>query len=93
MLFSAKNVRNVVCGSVFERDCFFLFFYRVFLLSNGTLLITQVKPRNTGTYRCVGRGLRGSQVTLEASLLIAGASKTYTHTKLERKQLETPVIL
>ncbi|AWP14284.1 putative inactive tyrosine-protein kinase 7 [Scophthalmus maximus] len=44
---------------------------RVFLLSNGTLLITQVKNRNTGTYKCVGRGLRGSHVTLEASLLIA----------------------
>lgn len=44
----------------------------VILLTNGTLLITQVKPRNTGTYRCVGRGLRGSHVTLEASLLIAG---------------------
>lgn len=47
-------------------------FHSVFLLANGTLLITQVKPRNTGTYRCVGRGLRGSPVTLEASLLIAG---------------------
>uniref|UniRef100_A0A7N6BEG3 Protein tyrosine kinase 7 (inactive) n=1 Tax=Anabas testudineus TaxID=64144 RepID=A0A7N6BEG3_ANATE len=44
---------------------------RVVLLPNGTLLITQVKPRNTGTYKCVGRGLRGSHVTLEASLLIA----------------------
>ncbi|XP_037546442.1 inactive tyrosine-protein kinase 7a [Nematolebias whitei] len=44
---------------------------RVFLLSNGTLMITQVKPRNTGNYKCVGRGLRGSQVTLKASLLIA----------------------
>lgn len=74
-------------------DCFFPFFYRVLLLSNGTLLITQVKPRNTGTYKCVGRGLRGSQVTLEASLLIAGTSNTYTHTKLECKQLENPVIL
>uniref|UniRef100_A0A3Q3FKF6 Inactive tyrosine-protein kinase 7 n=1 Tax=Kryptolebias marmoratus TaxID=37003 RepID=A0A3Q3FKF6_KRYMA len=44
---------------------------RVFLLSNGTLLITQVKPRNTGNYKCVGLGLRGSQVALKASLLIA----------------------
>uniref|UniRef100_A0A2I4BS68 Inactive tyrosine-protein kinase 7 n=1 Tax=Austrofundulus limnaeus TaxID=52670 RepID=A0A2I4BS68_AUSLI len=44
---------------------------RVFLLSNGTLLITQVKPRNTGNYKCVGRSLTGSQVTLKASLLIA----------------------
>ncbi|KAM9726900.1 inactive tyrosine-protein kinase 7 isoform 2-T2 [Menidia menidia] len=44
---------------------------RIVLLSNGSLLITQVKPRNTGKYKCVGRGLRGSRVTLEASLLIA----------------------
>lgn len=44
---------------------------RVILLSNGSLWITQVKPRNTGNYKCVGRGLTGSQVTLEASLLIA----------------------
>ncbi|XP_041866737.1 inactive tyrosine-protein kinase 7 isoform X2 [Melanotaenia boesemani] len=44
---------------------------RVILMANGTLLITQVKPRNTGTYKCVGRGLRGSHVTLETSLLIA----------------------
>ncbi|XP_038594038.1 inactive tyrosine-protein kinase 7, partial [Micropterus salmoides] len=44
---------------------------RVILFSNGTLLITQVKPRNTGTYKCVGSGIRGSPVKLEASLLIA----------------------
>lgn len=58
-------------------DLFLL--HSVVLLSNGTLLITQVKPRNTGTYKCVGRGLRGSQVTLEASLHIAG-THTHTHT-------------
>lgn len=52
--------------------------HRVVLLTNGTLLITQVKPRNTGTYKCVGRGLRGSHVPLQASLLIAG---THTHTQ------------
>ncbi|KAM9804056.1 inactive tyrosine-protein kinase 7 [Neosynchiropus ocellatus] len=44
---------------------------RVFLLSNGSLHITQVKPRNTGKYKCVGRSLTGSQVVQEASLLIA----------------------
>ncbi|XP_067092530.1 inactive tyrosine-protein kinase 7 [Osmerus mordax] len=44
---------------------------RVALLSNGTLLISQVKPRNVGLYRCVGRGARGHNVSLEASLLIA----------------------
>lgn len=46
--------------------------HSVILLANGSLLITQVKPRNTGTYKCVGRGLAGSQVTVEASILIAG---------------------
>lgn len=51
-------------------DLFLL--HSLILLANGTLQITQVKPRNTGTYKCVGRGLRGSHVTLEASLLIAG---------------------
>ncbi|MEQ2251654.1 Inactive tyrosine-protein kinase 7 [Ilyodon furcidens] len=44
---------------------------RVFLLSNGSLLITQVKPRNTGNYKCVGRGSRGYEVAQTASLLIA----------------------
>ncbi|XP_056147623.1 inactive tyrosine-protein kinase 7-like [Lampris incognitus] len=44
---------------------------RVFLLSNGSLLITQVKPRNMGVYKCVGRSPRGPHVTLEASLIIA----------------------
>uniref|UniRef100_A0A669CIY9 Inactive tyrosine-protein kinase 7 n=1 Tax=Oreochromis niloticus TaxID=8128 RepID=A0A669CIY9_ORENI len=70
---------------------------RVFLLSNGTLLITQVKPRNTGTYKCVGRGLRGSQVTLEASLLIAEiedmvprASKVFTMDTLQQVECNAP---
>ncbi|XP_008297718.1 inactive tyrosine-protein kinase 7 [Stegastes partitus] len=70
---------------------------RVFLLSNGTLLITQVKPRNTGAYKCVGRGLRGSQVTLEASLLIAEiedmvpkASKVFTADTLQRVACRAP---
>ncbi|XP_031593450.1 inactive tyrosine-protein kinase 7 [Oreochromis aureus] len=70
---------------------------RVFLLSNGTLLITQVKPRNTGTYKCVGRGLRGSQVTLEASLLIAEiedmvprASKVFTVDTLQQVECNAP---
>lgn len=57
--------------------CVFVFFPldSVTLLANGSLLIKQVKTKNTGTYKCVGRGLGGSQVTLEASILIAG-----THT-------------
>uniref|UniRef100_A0AAQ5XSQ0 Protein tyrosine kinase 7 (inactive) n=1 Tax=Amphiprion ocellaris TaxID=80972 RepID=A0AAQ5XSQ0_AMPOC len=69
----------------------------VFLLSNGTLLITQVKPRNTGAYKCVGRGLRGSHVTLEASLLIAEiedmvakASKVFTADTLQRVTCRPP---
>ncbi|KAG7492855.1 hypothetical protein MATL_G00019530 [Megalops atlanticus] len=44
---------------------------RVFLLSNGTLLITQVKPRTTGLYKCVARGPRGPAVTLQATLRLA----------------------
>lgn len=44
---------------------------RVFLLSNGTLLITQVKPRNVGSYKCVGLSVGGSRVTQQVSLLIA----------------------
>ncbi|XP_036403304.1 inactive tyrosine-protein kinase 7 [Megalops cyprinoides] len=44
---------------------------RVVLLNNGTLLITQVKPRNTGVYRCVARGPRGPEVTLQATLRLA----------------------
>uniref|UniRef100_A0A8C5H1A2 Protein tyrosine kinase 7 (inactive) n=1 Tax=Gouania willdenowi TaxID=441366 RepID=A0A8C5H1A2_GOUWI len=69
----------------------------VFLLSNGTVLITQVKPRNTGTYKCVGRGLRGSHVTLEASLLIAEiedmvpkTSKVFTADTLQRVPCYAP---
>ncbi|XP_047459245.1 inactive tyrosine-protein kinase 7 [Mugil cephalus] len=70
---------------------------RVFLLSNGTLLITQVKNRNTGTYKCVGRGLRGPPVTLEASLLIAEiedmmprAPEVFTADSLQRVSCRPP---
>ncbi|XP_030628154.1 inactive tyrosine-protein kinase 7 [Chanos chanos] len=45
---------------------------RVFLFSNGSLLITQVKPRSTGTYRCVAKDHRGANsVSVEATLRIA----------------------
>ncbi|KAJ8285013.1 hypothetical protein COCON_G00038630 [Conger conger] len=44
---------------------------RLFVLSNGTLQITQVKVRTTGLYKCVARGPRGPPVTLEATLRIA----------------------
>lgn len=66
-----------VCAYVAEKHELFVFFplHSVTLLANGSLLIRQVKTKNTGTYKCVGRGLGGSQVTLEASILIAG-----THT-------------
>lgn len=70
---------------------------RVILLSNGTVLITQVKPRNTGTYKCVGRGLTGSNVALEASLLIAeiddmvpNMSKVFTADTLQRVACHPP---
>ncbi|XP_077192883.1 inactive tyrosine-protein kinase 7 isoform X1 [Paroedura picta] len=44
---------------------------RTVVLSNGSLLIPQVKPRNIGIYKCVGRGQRGKPVTLEATLQLA----------------------
>ncbi|XP_061600950.1 inactive tyrosine-protein kinase 7 isoform X2 [Cololabis saira] len=70
---------------------------RVVLLPNGTVQITQVKPRNTGTYKCVGRGLKGSHVTLEASLLIAEIedmvpkmSKVFSADTLQRVTCKPP---
>ncbi|XP_060943606.1 inactive tyrosine-protein kinase 7-like isoform X1 [Limanda limanda] len=70
---------------------------RVVLLSNGSVLITQVKPRNTGTYKCVGRGVSGSEVPLEASLLIAEIddmvskmSKVFTADTLQRVTCRAP---
>ncbi|XP_074845376.1 inactive tyrosine-protein kinase 7 isoform X2 [Carettochelys insculpta] len=44
---------------------------RVTVFANGSLLLTQVKARSTGTYRCVARGLRGKPAVLEASLRLA----------------------
>ncbi|XP_064173136.1 inactive tyrosine-protein kinase 7-like [Anguilla rostrata] len=44
---------------------------RIVLLSNGTLLIGQVKPRNTGVYSCVARGPRGPETKLQATLHLA----------------------
>ncbi|KAM6956510.1 inactive tyrosine-protein kinase 7 [Aplochiton taeniatus] len=70
---------------------------RVILHSNGTLIITQVKPRNTGIYKCVGRGPRGTEVTLEASLLIAELeemeprlSRVFTADTLQRVACRPP---
>ncbi|XP_023654293.1 inactive tyrosine-protein kinase 7-like [Paramormyrops kingsleyae] len=44
---------------------------RVAVFTNGTLLITQVKLRSTGLYKCVARGPRGPTVTLQATLRLA----------------------
>ena len=51
---------------------FFLSLPRLVMLNNGSLLITQVKPRNTGLYKCVAKGPRGLPVTLEAPVSLAG---------------------
>ncbi|XP_044284906.1 inactive tyrosine-protein kinase 7 [Varanus komodoensis] len=44
---------------------------RPVVFSNGSLLIPQVKGRNVGVYKCVGRGQRGKPVILEATLQLA----------------------
>ncbi|XP_073527680.1 inactive tyrosine-protein kinase 7 [Phyllobates terribilis] len=44
---------------------------RITVFQNGSLLITSVRQRNNGTYRCVGTGLRGTQVVLKATLSLA----------------------
>ncbi|KAM9273145.1 inactive tyrosine-protein kinase 7 [Cariama cristata] len=41
------------------------------VFANGSLLITQVKPRSTGVYKCVGRGQRGKALVLKATLRLA----------------------
>uniref|UniRef100_A0A8C4IH83 Inactive tyrosine-protein kinase 7 n=1 Tax=Dicentrarchus labrax TaxID=13489 RepID=A0A8C4IH83_DICLA len=60
-------------------------------------ILPSVKLRNTGTYKCVGRGLSGSHVTLEASLLIAEIeemspkmSKVFTADTLQRVPCRPP---
>lgn len=47
---------------------------RATVFANGSLLLTQVRPRNAGVYRCVGQGQRGPPVILEATLHLAGGS-------------------
>ncbi|KAM6460905.1 inactive tyrosine-protein kinase 7 [Liasis olivaceus] len=44
---------------------------RTIIFSNGSLLVTQVKPRSVGVYKCVGRGQKGKPVILEATLQLA----------------------
>ncbi|XP_062868727.1 inactive tyrosine-protein kinase 7a [Trichomycterus rosablanca] len=70
---------------------------RVFLLSNGSLFISQVKQRNTGHYKCVAQGLRGPPVSLEAILRIAEIedmlprqSRIFTAESLERVSCHPP---
>lgn len=70
---------------------------RVFILSNGSLLITQVKQRNTGLYKCVAQGPRGPPVSLEASLriaeiedMMAKQSRVFSADSLERVTCRAP---
>ncbi|KAJ8393214.1 hypothetical protein AAFF_G00062860 [Aldrovandia affinis] len=70
---------------------------RVFLFSNGTLLINQVKPRNTGVYQCVARGPRGPDVKLQATLRLAeiedmgpGLSRVFTVDTVQRVACRPP---
>uniref|UniRef100_A0A673T593 Protein tyrosine kinase 7 (inactive) n=1 Tax=Suricata suricatta TaxID=37032 RepID=A0A673T593_SURSU len=44
---------------------------RATVFANGSLLLTQVRPRNAGVYRCIGQGQRGPPVVLEAMLRLA----------------------
>uniref|UniRef100_A0A673KYN2 Inactive tyrosine-protein kinase 7-like n=1 Tax=Sinocyclocheilus rhinocerous TaxID=307959 RepID=A0A673KYN2_9TELE len=67
------------------------------LIHNGSLLITQVKQRNTGLYKCVAQGPRGPPVSLEASLRIAEIeemmpkqSRVFTADSLERVTCRAP---
>uniref|UniRef100_A0A8D2PIT8 Protein tyrosine kinase 7 (inactive) n=1 Tax=Zosterops lateralis melanops TaxID=1220523 RepID=A0A8D2PIT8_ZOSLA len=41
------------------------------VFANGSLLITQVRARSTGVYKCVGHGQRGKTLVLEATLRLA----------------------
>ncbi|XP_051979537.1 inactive tyrosine-protein kinase 7-like [Xyrauchen texanus] len=70
---------------------------RVFILSNGSLVITQVKQRNTGLYKCVAQGPRGPPVSLEAFLriaeiedMVAKQSLVFTTDSLERVPCRPP---
>nr|XP_015218709.1 PREDICTED: inactive tyrosine-protein kinase 7 [Lepisosteus oculatus] len=70
---------------------------RVVVFPNGTLLITQVKPRNTGLYKCVAQGVRGNRVTQQASLRLAeledmlpAMSKVFTADTMQRVPCRPP---
>uniref|UniRef100_A0A8C8D273 Protein tyrosine kinase 7 (inactive) n=1 Tax=Oncorhynchus tshawytscha TaxID=74940 RepID=A0A8C8D273_ONCTS len=70
---------------------------RLVMLNNGSLLITQVKPRNTGLYKCVAKGPRGLPVTLEATVNLAeieemgpSQSRVFSANSLERVSCRPP---
>uniref|UniRef100_A0A673MRF4 Inactive tyrosine-protein kinase 7 n=1 Tax=Sinocyclocheilus rhinocerous TaxID=307959 RepID=A0A673MRF4_9TELE len=72
-------------------------YYTLTQFANGSLLITQVKQRNTGLYKCVARGPHGPPVSLEASLRIAEIedmmpkqSRVFTADSLERVACRAP---
>ncbi|XP_063300275.1 inactive tyrosine-protein kinase 7 [Pelobates fuscus] len=44
---------------------------RITVFQNGSLLISSVKPRSAGLYRCIGTGSRGKQTELKAKLRLA----------------------
>ncbi|KAJ7423320.1 hypothetical protein BTVI_10222 [Pitangus sulphuratus] len=45
------------------------------VFANGSLLITQVRARSTGVYKCVGHGQRGKPLVLKATLRLAAVPK------------------
>ncbi|XP_030304466.1 inactive tyrosine-protein kinase 7 isoform X3 [Calypte anna] len=45
------------------------------VFANGSLLITQVRARSTGVYKCIGRGQRGKALVLKATLRLAAVPK------------------
>lgn len=45
---------------------------RTTVFANGSLLITQVKARSTGVYKCIGHGQKGKALVLKATLRLAG---------------------
>ncbi|XP_055492113.1 inactive tyrosine-protein kinase 7 [Leucoraja erinacea] len=44
---------------------------RTMVYANGSLLLTNVRPRSFGVYKCVGRGPRGKPTVMEAALRMA----------------------
>ncbi|XP_063774816.1 inactive tyrosine-protein kinase 7 [Pseudophryne corroboree] len=70
---------------------------RITVFSNGSLLISSVKPRSTGTYSCVGTGQTGKKVVLKAKLSLADiedihplTSRVLTADTIQRISCEQP---